>query len=167
MYFYEKISEHHFNIVLDIMIRSFDNDTKMHILQNTCGPRGYDDGSLLKKCTNNYVTEIVKFNEQVIGFYCLSFQNEVGTLELFCIDPDFKNQGHGLAVFKSIEKRYPVKKWQLETPDYSVRNHYFYTNKCGFSLDKQKEIPIALLKNMINKKDFFILIDFKIRNLLF
>lgn len=65
---------------------------------------------------------------------------------MFCIDPDFKNQGHGSDVFKSIEKRYPVKKWQLETPDYSVRNHYFYTNKCGFSLDKQKENTYCFIK---------------------
>ena len=36
-----------------------------------------------------------------------------------------------------IEKMYPdTKIWETETPVFSIRNHNFYINKCGFHIVK-------------------------------
>lgn len=48
------------------------------------------------------------------------------------IDLDKQNQGIGTAVLKMIERQFPrAKKWQLETPYRSYRNHHFY-EKFGY-----------------------------------
>lgn len=47
--------------------------------------------------------------------------------------PPSTNQGLGQQVWQQIEGAFPqAEEWLLETPDYSTRNHHFYTKKCGF-----------------------------------
>jgi hypothetical protein len=53
------------------------------------------------------------------------------------IDPDYRGNHLGTNVWKDIEQKYDAKKWTVETPDYSKRNHHFYTKKCGFTFLKE------------------------------
>jgi hypothetical protein len=54
------------------------------------------------------------------------------------IDPIYRGKHLGTIVWKDIEQKYAdAKRWTVETPDYSTRNHYFYTNNCGFTFVKE------------------------------
>jgi hypothetical protein len=44
----------------------------------------------------------------------------------------------GTIVWSDIElKHIGGRKWTVETPDYSKRNHHFYTTKCGFTFCRE------------------------------
>jgi N-acetylglutamate synthase-like GNAT family acetyltransferase len=53
------------------------------------------------------------------------------------VDPDLQDKGNGLIIWKYIEQKFPETKiWKTETPGFSLRNHHFYVNKCGFKVYK-------------------------------
>lgn len=46
------------------------------------------------------------------------------------IEPKYRKSHLGSIVWKAIEEKYiDAKKWTVETPDYSKKNHHFYTKK--------------------------------------
>ncbi|WP_342424856.1 GNAT family N-acetyltransferase [Paenibacillus sp. FSL E2-0178] len=54
------------------------------------------------------------------------------------INPIHQNQGMGHQVMKLIEAKYPeVQKWWLDTPNWSISNHYFY-EKNGYVKIKEE-----------------------------
>lgn len=139
MYSFEKIQEEDYENIIQIMTRAFDDDTQIHTGDKAGGPSGYDNGELLKKLMDSFHARKIKYRGKILGIFALKIEKNQGILELFCIDPSYKSKGHGTKIWHEIEKAYPVKVWYLETPDYSVRNRYFYEKKCGFSVIGKKK----------------------------
>jgi hypothetical protein len=54
------------------------------------------------------------------------------------VDPDIQDQGIGTQARKFIEATYPdTLSWELGTPDWAVKNHYFYEQQCGFERGRE------------------------------
>lgn len=69
------------------------------------------------------------------------------------IDPQYRKDHLGSIVWKDIELKYKdSKKWTVETPDYSKRNHHFYTKKCGLVF-KEENIYDDGSKSFIFEKE--------------
>lgn len=131
----EKVEENDFELLAGIMKRAFDDDTQMHTPGKEDGPAGYEDGSLLRRLyaeTGCTVGKII-WNQETVGGFAVSESDRRGILELLFLDPDRKDRGIGTNAWEKIHSSFPdIRTWYVETPDYSVRNHRFYTEKCGF-----------------------------------
>ncbi len=139
---FEKMYEKDIENLVPIMKRAFDYDTQIHLGQETGGPTGYDDGSLLKKWGLDKAASpyCIYHGETLIGGTILLIcEDNQNYLECLFLDPQYEDKGLGTKVWKQIEAMYPQTKiWHTETPIYSHRNHHFYVNKCGFHMVKIK-----------------------------
>lgn len=138
---YLKINPDDYKILTKIMTSAFNEDTSMHTDLKEDGPLGYNDGRLIKWLNEHDGFESFKviYNGTIAGGYTVSIKpNNEYSLEMLFIDPEFRNAHLGSIVWKDIESRYPdAKKWTVETPDYSKRNHHFYRDKCGFKFKRE------------------------------
>ncbi len=141
MIIYENILEEDYKVLTDIMTRAFDDDTRMHTNLQADGPRGYNDGSLLRKLNENikYISRKIILDGVIVGGYTVEIAENHAELIMLFLDPEIKNMGIGLAVWNDIEKTFnKVERWIVETPSYSQRNISFYTKKCGFIFIEEK-----------------------------
>ena len=119
-----------------IMARAFNDDSRRFHGQDKGGPEGYDDGSFLRKWgleDPDSLPRKILWRGWVAGACILWHkQDGISILGNLFIDPSLQSQGIGTAVWRLIEEEYPSRVWQLETPSWSIRNHYFYEKKCGF-----------------------------------
>lgn len=139
---FTEVREEDYAVLTDIMKRAFDDDTRMHTDASEGGPNGYADGTLLRKQNSRegYITRKVVMDGKIIGAYTVIPGEQVSELDLLFLDPDLKAKGIGSKVWEHIEGTYktaPI--WMVETPGYSLRNHYFYTKKCGFVFEREKQ----------------------------
>lgn len=137
---YKDLEEIDIESLIPIMKSSFDLDTKMHTNLEEDGPKGYDNGELLKKLMKLEDAEIkvIYLDSVMIGSYTIIKSKDIYTLEMLFIRPDYTSKGIGSRVWKDIETAYNgVKTWFVETPGYSKRNHHFY-EKCGFKKMNEK-----------------------------
>lgn len=123
-----------------VMKRAFDEDTRLHLGNESGGPEGYDNGGFLRKWALHKDSTAFKILLQgkPIGAVILWIRrNNENFLGNIFIDPELENKGIGTTVWKLIERRYPYTKvWRTETPGFSKRNRIFYVNKCGFHIVK-------------------------------
>ncbi|MCP4763884.1 MAG: GNAT family N-acetyltransferase [archaeon] len=144
-------------ILTDVMTRSFDDELKTFLGKPAGnGPPGYDDGSFLmkwglsseyEKVRHFYKIILVKEEEKeeeeeitigaFIVFVIPDGKNFLGTI---FIDPDYQDKGIGTKAMKYIFSTFPAKEWQLETPEWSKKNHHFY-EKEGFIKIEEKWDP--------------------------
>lgn len=144
-----------FPILIAIMTRAFDEDTRMHTDRLHDGPKGYDDGTLLKKIcgdSQNTARKILAGGE-IIGFFSVIRDGTACVLNLFFLDPIFCGRGIGTRIYRMIEELFPnARRWTVETPEYSTRNLHFYIEKCGYvpiqSISDQEERSVLLEKNL-------------------
>lgn len=138
---YKNIYPDDYGILTRIMTDAFNEDTSIHTDIKEDGPRGYNDGSLIKKLNEHDGFESYKIvcDNNIVGAYTVEVkQNNIYSLEMLFIDPSFRKYHLGTIVWNDIEEKYvDAKKWIVETPDYSKRNHHFYTKKCGFIFYKE------------------------------
>ena len=135
--FYRPMSYSDLASLSPIIKRSFDDDAKVSFHQETGGPIGYDDGSLLRRYIEDLLADAycICLQDEVIGGMIVKIDEEqkMGHLELLFIDPIHMGQGYGYQAWLWIEDHYSfVEKWITNTPAVSFRNHCFYVNKCGF-----------------------------------
>lgn len=137
---YQKIYPVDYKILTKIMTSAFDEDTSMHTDSKEGGPTGYNNGSLIKKLNEHQSSESYKiiYQDNIVGAYTVVIKpNAEYILDMLFIDPQYRKDHLGSIVWKDIEQKYAdAKKWIVETPDYSKRNHHFYTKKCGFVFTK-------------------------------
>ncbi len=154
---YEPICSTDYAVLTKIMTRAFDEDTFIHTGENAGGPNGYNDGSLLERLNNDsdYETYKILHNTVIIGAYTISKkEDQVYCLEILFLDTCCRGKQMGKKVWLDIEERHSnAKKWVVETPSYSTRNHDFYTRKCGFEILEEKEYGNGA-KSMIFTKVF-------------
>lgn len=138
---YLKIYPVDYDILTKIMTSAFNEDTSMHTDLKEDGPRGYNDGSLIKWLNENKNFESYKiiYNNTIVGAYTVEIKaNSEYNLEMLFIDPKYRKNHLGRIVWKDIEQKYiAAKRWTVETPDYSERNHHFYTKNCGFVFQRE------------------------------
>jgi len=138
---YQKIYQVDYEILTRIMTSAFNEDTSMHTDLKEDGPNGYNDGRLIKRLNEDEDFESYKiiYQNNIIGAYTIGIkQNDEYTLEMLFIDLDYREKHFGTIVWNDIEQKYNcAKKWILETPSYSIRNHHFYTKKCGFTFYRE------------------------------
>lgn len=118
--------------ITKIMTRAFDYDSNLYT-GHSDGPPGYQDGSLARRLLNDSEsTTYLLYKEAICGCLTFNVKDKVATLKLLCIDPAFIDQGIGTQAWQQLEQQVACQQWLVETPDYSLRNHYFYQEKCGF-----------------------------------
>ena len=140
MYTFEKIQEEDNKDIVRIMAEAFDDGTQLHTDEEAGGPAGYDNGELLKKLLLSCDVRKIKYKGNLLGIFAVKIQKDQGILELFCIDPAQKSNGHGTRIWQEIEKMYTVKTWYTETPDYSVRNRFFLRKEMQIYSDRKEKI---------------------------
>lgn len=136
----------------DIAINSFTDD------KNTYGdyPPLIDiNKRKLRFIDKGYTYKIVNNNKIIGGAVIFGNKNCIYTLGAIFIDPTFQNQGIGQQVISMIEDKFPdAKKWNLDTPYLSFRNHHFY-EKMGYIKvgevipDKNKDFKLFLYEKTI------------------
>lgn len=138
---YQRIYTVDYKILTKIMTYAFDEDTSMHTDSKEGGPTGYNDGSLIKKLNVRQSSESYKiiYQNNIVGAYTVVIKpNNEYILDMLFIDPKYRKDHLGSIVWKDIEQKYAdAKKWTVETPAYSKRNHHFYTKKCGFAFTRE------------------------------
>lgn len=138
---YQTIVSEDYIKLTHIMTTAFDEDTQLHTDMETGGPTGYNDGSLIKYLNENDKFESYKiiYDGIIVGAYTIAINSDNEySLEMLFIDSSYKGHHIGTLVWIDIEQKYEnARKWTIETPDYSIRNHNFYTKKCGFTFVKE------------------------------
>lgn len=129
MIYFERTTVEDAEDIMKIKIRAFGDDVRLY----GYGPPGYDSmENLLKNITNGIHYKMVDEN-RIIGGMCL-FDMGYGHFHLggIYIDPNYQNKGIGAKAIKFLFSEYEnIKKWSLDTPYLSFRNHHFY-EKLGF-----------------------------------
>lgn len=112
------------NAFTDIAFKSFEED------KNTYGqypPLIDSEHHRLRYIHNSLTFKILSDRKMVGGILIFNNGNGIYTLGAIFIDPAFQDQGIGQQVIRLIEAKFPdAKKWKLDTPYRSFRNHYFY-----------------------------------------
>ncbi len=120
-----------------IMKRAFDEDTRIHLVMESGGPPGYDDGMFLRRYGLDLRSSAyrIQAGDTTIGavIVWISPKTHVNHLGNIFVDPSLQNRGMGVRIWRAVEAMFPdTRVWQTETPGFSRRNHHFYVNKCGF-----------------------------------
>lgn len=133
----------------EIQKASFDDESKHFNNNKLGGPSGYDSISWQEEMMEKCEYFKVLFNGEIIGGAMIFIEsNHVHNLGRIFIDPIFQNQGIGMKVMNEIERNFPDStKWWLDTPRWSVKNHYFYT-KCGFTKVREEGDLYIFEKNL-------------------
>ena len=131
--FVEKANINDAEILANIQRDSFDNESRTFNNNEQGGPDGYDSiDSQINFMKQAHYYKILKDNAIVGGVIVYVNDSFVYNLGRIFIDPGHQNQGIGYQVMKLIETMYPeAKKWWLDTPSWSISNHYFY-EKSGY-----------------------------------
>ena len=113
------------------------------------GPSGYDSIEVQRRLISHHICYKVLDEDKIIGGFVLFDKgNEHYRLGRLFIDPLYQNKGIGTLTIQFIEKEFNnVKKWSLDTPYLSYRNHHFYEkmgyNKVGETqLEKNSEFRL-------------------------
>ncbi len=119
----------------DLSISSFADDEKYKpVGAISGGPPGHD--SLQKHgiwlSSMNYY-KCTKAGE-LVGSCILDIHGNLGVVHGIHVKQEFMGKGIGSWILSEVQRVYPrLCVWELETPDYAIRNHRFY-EKNGFSL---------------------------------
>ncbi len=116
-------------ILREVCIKAFEEDKSMYGLM----PPDIDKISW-HKCNidRGLYYKIVVNNEIVGGVKLFSINTRHYRVGTIYITPEHQNNNIGTEVINFIEGEYPqVKKWSLDTPYKSFRNHHFY-EKLGY-----------------------------------
>lgn len=83
------------------------------------------------------------------GIVIWMFDDGQNTLGMIFVDPAYQNYGVGSRTWQFIERTYPeTRSWTLATPDWSIKNRYFYETVCGFTLAGQAGDHVVYRKDV-------------------
>ena len=126
------------NFLKQLLIDSFNSDSELAFGDGIkMGPPGYDNGILATNIIKdtNFLKLIILNQNHACGILVFTLGTP-NVINYFCLDPHFIGKNIGSSAWQLIEKEYPGT-WQLETPDFSLRNHHFY-EKNGFTKIDEK-----------------------------
>jgi ribosomal protein S18 acetylase RimI-like enzyme len=128
-------------ILTNIARRTFLHDNELKPASASPeGPPGHDSIEAQRQWIESCLYYKALYKGQIVGGGMAWMENpEIFHIDGMYVDPDFQGLGIGSALVAHILKSHaPGKKWVLETPSFSARNHHFY-EKFGFI--RTKEIP--------------------------
>lgn len=130
----ERAIKYDANKLAEIQKASFDDESRRFNNSEFGGPVGYDSARWQEEMIEQCEYFKILLNGEIIGGAIIVIEtNQVHNLGRIFIDPNFQHQGIGMKVMQEVERKFPGSaKWWLDTPNWSVKNHYFYT-KCGFA----------------------------------
>ena len=135
---FDPFTEGDVETITPIMKRAFDEDTRRHTGKSAGGPPGYDDGSFLRHWAlhpESVAYRILKDGTPIGAVIVWPKPTGENFLGCLFLDPSCQGHGLGLVAWRFVESEYPdAVRWGTETIATSRRNHYFYVNKCGFSI---------------------------------
>ncbi len=115
--------------LVKVQVRAFAADAEI------CGdgPPGYDSPERQISLMNSHIYYKIVENDIIIGgFYIYPEDNGDYELVRLFIDPEYQNKGIGKSTLKYVEKMFSdIRKIELETPSFSMKNHVFY-EKMGY-----------------------------------
>lgn len=141
-----KAQEADSEILTEIQIRTFSDDNKRKPLGCSLeGPPGFDSIEWNRSWINRTPYYKILFERKIVGgiiiFEIGENRYEVGRI---WVDPDFQNLGIGQESMAQMFDLHPdVKRWILGTPDWALRNQYFY-EKIGFKRIGKTEVDPVL-----------------------
>jgi N-acetylglutamate synthase-like GNAT family acetyltransferase len=140
-----------------IMTKAFDDDTLTYRGIEKGGPAGYDNGDFFRKWLFTFKeTRGFKavLDGQIVGSIIVwIYPHGKNILGNIFVNPEYQSRGIGKALWNYIEKSYPeAKSWVLTTPEYSIRNHYFYEKTCGFTKVDEVPCPEGPWKEFVYRK---------------
>lgn len=143
---FEEAAEKDIPELTRVMTLAFDDDSQKYRGLPKGGPPGYDNGDFFREWLLPYKESVgykILLDGEVVGGLIVWIlpggENILGTI---FVDPAFQCRGIGTRAWQFVEAAYPAaKSWILETPDWSLGNHYFYEHKCGFTKIEEKVEP--------------------------
>lgn len=116
-------------LLLQAKIKAFAWDVEKYGM----GPPKYDSLEDLLVAISKAKYYTISYNDNIVGGFSLydmgSQHFELGSIY---IDPEYQGKGIGQQAISYMEQSYPeVRKWTLDTPYLSFRNHHFY-EKMGY-----------------------------------
>jgi len=143
---FEEIQEADIPSLTHVMQRAFDYDAQVHLGVARGGPDGYDNGDFfltwLFPYDESHGYKMLLEGQNVGGFIVWIYENGKNQLGTIFVDPDHQDQGIGTQAWKFIEETYPdTLSWELGTPEWALKNHYFYEHKCGFEKVREDSVP--------------------------
>lgn len=154
---FEAITDKDIVELTSIMRESFNLDSAVNLgngVKN--GPPGYDNGEFLNKwALHNASTsfKILRSYECIGGVILWITEKQINKLGCLFLKPELQGRGIGTDLWKCIENMYPETKiWYTETIGYSMSNHHFYVNKCGFNIIRIEEPFNKLKRQFIMEK---------------
>lgn len=115
--------------LMTIKIRAFSEDVALY----GAGPPGYDSLEQQRNTITSRDYYKFLFQDQLIGGGCVRemAEGEYYLASLY-IEPNYHNRHLGTQAMQVLFEKYPqAKRWTLDTPYRSFRNHHFY-EKLGF-----------------------------------
>ncbi|WP_019636694.1 GNAT family N-acetyltransferase [Paenibacillus fonticola] len=118
----------------EIQKASFDEEARQFNHNQPGGPPGYDSEDWqIDMMNHGHYFKIVLDDVIVGGAIIFIDGNQIHNLGRIYIDPQYQNQGIGTQAMQEIEQKFEgARKWWLDTPCWSLRNHHFYS-KCGYT----------------------------------
>jgi len=138
----EKAHLHDATVLTRVATRAFKNDNRFKPSEaDMNGPPGNDQVQTHEKRIKSVYYYKVSLQDRIIGgCFLKSVTEDHYAIHGIFIDPDFQNRGYGQKLLEFVLHRHAeIRKWSLETPDYSARNRHFY-EKMGFRKTGRSEI---------------------------
>ena len=134
--------------LVSIQVRTFDDDARKFNKTEKGGPPGYDSVDWQIEMMKNALYYKILNEGKIIGGIIV-FLIDKGHYELgrIYIDPAFQNRGIGFKAMSFLESNFKdATKWTLGTPEWAIRNHYFY-EKAGFKkVGEEGPLPEGLME---------------------
>jgi len=142
---FERAAETDAEALVQVQVASFHSDTVLYPGVPLGGPPGYDSVEQMRaKIQHGECYRIVADGQIVGGILVLAQEEGHYHLDLLFIGPDYHNRGIGSRALQFLDQTYPAKRWTLDTPAYSLRNHHFY-QKHGFVKIGELTLPDIIL----------------------
>ncbi|RPI49244.1 MAG: N-acetyltransferase [Chloroflexi bacterium] len=130
---FEKARPRDAEALTQVSVRSFDDDSRRYGGLPRGGPPGYDVPEWHRWAMRRGIYFKILAGDVIVGGIILfDLRRRHFNLGCFFVDPDHQGQGIGTRAVAFVEAAHPhVKKWSLDTPAWSPRNHHFY-EKLGY-----------------------------------
>lgn len=120
-----------------VMTRAFDDDARKHLGLERGGPPGYDTGEYFRKWVFGFREtvgyKVIADGRIIAGLILWILEHGDNILGTIFVAPPYQDRGVGQRIWEFITATYPeTRSWQLRTPAYAVKNHYFYESKLAF-----------------------------------
>jgi GNAT superfamily N-acetyltransferase len=106
---------------------AFDAESERFHRSRPFGPEGYDSVSGQVDLMRRTELYQIMFRGSAVGGLAVTVSGGAGRLVRIFVDPLHQGMGIGRTALELLTERHPdVSKWELDTPDWSSRNHSFY-----------------------------------------